>query len=546
MKDSKPSKEIQNDLKIKSVFLANMSHNLRSPMTGITGLLTLLEDTKLSKEQSDYIGMLKECSINLMTIINDILDYSKLEAGKVILNNQCIDFKTCIESANDIILSQVYKNNIEYTYEIDSKIPITVKCDYNRLKQVLLNLLSNSIKFTKNGSINLKIEMITRNILKFTIRDTGCGIDETQFDCLFKAFSQTDSGLSLNYKEGTGLGLAICKQIIQLMNGTIWLEESQINKGTTICFEIKTDECDGDEYIEPLPLVNDVNFKNKRVFIIDDKLHNRLSLSRMVIKWGMIATVYTNATEALYFLKTTTFDLGLVDICMPDTNGIEFATKFIKQNKNLNKPYVPLIALSSLGENIIDGIFKDYLIKPVKESKLKSICNSLFINTLVKDPNHNVQYSIHHADNLFTPNESKELKENIRILIVEDMPTIQFIIKSYLYKLGYNSITIVDNGKKCIEILEEKTFEIILLDIKMPIMDGETVLKYLKDYFNGNKHNYIKLSNKNYPYIIATTAYALADDHDKYLNIGFDNYLSKPININKLNECMNTFLKSLF
>lgn len=527
----------ENNFNHKSLFLANINHELRTPMNGIIGMLTLLEDTILNNEQKDYIEMMRECSVSLMSIINDILDYSKLEAGKVNLNNECIDLRHTIDSTNDIILSKLHEKNLIYNYTIDNNINFKINCDSARIKQVLLNLLSNSIKFTENGSIFLDIKLLPDNFIKFSIIDTGCGIEKSDQEKLFKSFSQLENPSSTKLYKGTGLGLAISKELVLLMGGNIWVEESTVNKGSTFCFTIKVDSCIGDiididKNIEIL--------RGKTVFVLDDKRENRISCANMLQKLGMIVTTYSDATEALYFLKTQTFNLGLIDCVMPYMPGPTFGVKLKEQLSNQKSPDIPLISCSSLGENYINNeLFKAHLIKPIKENKLKSIMIDIFMATQYKYKIPPSQPQLH--SNYININ----IKQDVRILLVEDILINQKVVLSFLNKMGFKNIDVVDDGVKCLEKMSTTKYDLIFLDIRMPNMDGSAVIKYIIDYYTTRKPVQYKLLNNRKPYIIAVTAYCLKEDKDKYLEMGFDDYIPKPININDLNKCITICIENL-
>ena len=533
----------------KSLFLANMSHEIRTPLNGIIGMLTLLDDTLLTNEQRDYTEMLRECSNNLMAIINDILDFSKLDAGKVNLDIKCHSLRKCIESANDILASKIFEKGLDYNFIINPNVPEYIDVDCNRLKQVILNLLNNAIKFTDNGSIfidvtreyPIKKEQTNNNImLKFSITDTGCGISEDDKIKLFESFSQINRTQGLKINEGTGLGLAISKKIINLMNGNIWLDWSEINSGSRFCFTIYTNECK-DEIPETDTQITHNILAGKKIFILDDNRENRLGLANLVHKWGMIPQTFSSALETLYMLKLkpSEFDLGLVDVYMPEMSGKEFAIKFKKQNEDNKRDHIPLIALSSLGDVQHDysPYFVGQLMKPVKESKLRELC----IETLANNYNRSSQ------NNIFMDLEV-DLKDSISILLVEDVLINQKVVSTFLNKLGFVKIDIAEDGKKCLEMLSKKKYDIILLDIRMPIMNGETVCKYILNYYSETQqcsNHEFKLSNMRKPYIIAVTAYSQKEDREKYLNMGFNDYISKPINIHHLEHSMKIFMKSM-
>lgn len=538
----------KNDLSI----LLNMSHQIRTPLNGIIGMLTLLEDTNLSTNQIDYVSMVKECSFNLITIINDILDFSKLQNNKITLNQESVNIYECVNTVNDIILSKIYEKGLKYNFKINDNIPKYITVDSFRLNQILLNILTNAVKFTNIGNISLNIYSISLDTFKFIknkydtldnyinsenlfirfdITDTGCGIDQNDYNKLFKSFNKFNKNfVSSDIYDSTGLGLIICKELIKLMNGVIWLEDSTLNKGSTFSFVIPIENTkniilDNSKNILSTDIIDESVLKDLCVLIIDDNLHNRISLTGIVTKWGMKAYAFSNCEEALCYTELYKFDIGLIDICMPEMNGITFAIK-LKEQKNSCNNNIPLIALSSLDDKITNNVnyFKTILLKPIKETDLKiSIINSLEKDTISK-----------HTTLL----DEYYYKHQIKILIVEDNEVNLKILVKFIEKLGYNNIKTAVNGEKCIDLFLEDNFDIIFMDIKMPIMDGDIalqkILKYTKDY-----------PNKLKPFIIAISAYSQREDKDKYLQIGFNDFISKPISISDLNYIFTNYIKKI-
>jgi signal transduction histidine kinase/PleD family two-component response regulator len=536
--------------KHKSNFLANITHEIRTPINGIVGMIALMGDTQLTEEQTSYLEMVKECSFNLMSIINDILDYSKLEAGKLVIDAKCMSLRKCIESTNDIILSKSYEKEVEYTYDVDSRIPELIKGDMNRIKQIILNLLSNAFKFTDHGSIHLQVDKITKEefknevinnndlFLKFSITDTGCGISKDDTSKLFQSFSQINNGTSTKLYGGTGLGLAICKELVTLMNGNIYLDKSVLNEGSTFSFTIQTKSC-----VSENEKIKDTILQNLNILIVDDNLQNRMSLTAMVTKWGMKAHVFSNSQEALFYTKFQTFDMGLIDICMPRMDGKMLVQKLSSQLKD---NMFPVIGLSSLGDKLKDSnLFHTILLKPVKESKLKELCMELILKkeeTSIASTSKSISND---TNSLPIIDIYSEIKPNVRLLVAEDVYINQCVLINFLKKLGYLNVDLVSNGIDCISKLEENEYDVLLLDIRMPGMNGDEIIKEIEKYYSKKEKSDYHFKNSQKPFSIAITAYCLKDDKEKYLTMGFDEYISKPIDINKLKISLDNAMEHI-
>lgn len=522
--------------KAKSEFLANMSHEIRTPMNGIIGMANLLESTELTEKQLEYSGSIKRSAYSLLNIINDILDFSKIEAGKLDLEKIEFNLYTTIEDIINILKIHAKIKNIGLNYKIDPSVTSFVKGDPGRLRQILNNLISNAIKFTDRGSVSLDINLAKDKgdgyiTLIFSVTDTGIGIDKNKIENLFEPFTQANSSTTRKYG-GTGLGLSISRQIVEMMGGKI-KAESEPGKGSVFSFTSVFEKQKQEKYIlkhEPLRENRSYNeyLKDIKILIVDNNTQSRTAVVKMLKSWECI---YSEASDALTALdrlhkaveNNSPFDIAIMEMLLPETNG-ETLGRMIKGNKLLNNTKLVMITtVGNIGDvkRLEKAGFSGYFVKPVKYSEL---FNCLL---MIKEQEHdNIRVVTRH-----TINEIK--KSDLHILLVEDNKVNQNVAKGLIENMGYK-IDTADNGKDAIHILKKSKYDLILMDIQMPVMDGYKTTAYIR---SGKS----KKIDCKVP-IIAITAHAQKKDRDRCLNAGMNDYISKPIELTVLSEAINNCL----
>jgi signal transduction histidine kinase/DNA-binding response OmpR family regulator len=509
----------------KDLFLANMSHEIRTPLNGIVGFNQLLMNTELNEQQKKYLFSMNHCSIQLMQIINDVIDFSKLSSGNMELNNDCVSIKEIMNNVYETLRDRIHIKKHKYSITIDNEVPEFIVIDKQKLTQIIINLICNSINYTlKNGIITINISNI-KNMLQISVTDNGIGISEQNKYKLFNSFSQIENSLT---KTGTGLGLAISKRLVELLDGKINVT-STLGKGSTFYFTCKhfpmkdiEDELKRDSKL----------LENKYILVVDDDSDNRVLLTDMLFELKMNPIICASGKEALKYISANryNFELGLLDICMPEMNGVELSNHI----KGL-KPLFPLVALSSAVEFINTSNFYSVLNKPINKLQLFNIIHKIVtLNT--KDSSY-IGQTITPTSKSSNNLENKDFNKNLKILIAEDISYNQILIHNIVNSLGYNNVTVVSDGQETIEVIDESntkgnSFDILLLDLRMPKINGYEVIEHIK--------------KKGYPLpkIVVVTASVLKEDIKKCHNMGVEYFITKPIDIKHIKTVLLKLSKS--
>jgi CheY-like chemotaxis protein len=496
-----------------------MSHEIRTPMNGVIGMTSILADTGLTDMQRDCVSTISTSGESLMNVINDILDFSKIDSGRIELESRPFNIRHCVEEALDLFAAQIRIKRLEAVYLVAPDVPSHLIGDRMRLRQILLNLIGNAIKFTSKGEIAVNVECKGHREkgyeLLFSVIDTGIGITKTGIEKLFKAFQQVDTSTTRRYG-GTGLGLVISKRLAEFMGGTMWVE-SVPGSGSTFFFSVtlKASEAPVPDHQSPKSSL----LGSHTALIVDDNSTNRRILEIQLKIWGMKTTSASSGAEGLRKMAEQSFDVVLIDFQMPEMDGVTLARKIRQRTQT------PLILLSSSDE-IIAGedanLFQIQISKPIRHSSL--------FHALLKIIGAEPRQPLKIAEKNF--DSTMATKHPLRILLAEDNSVNQKVGLLMLSRLGYTADLVAD-GQVALTAVEKTQYDLILMDIQMPNMDGIDAARLIRK----------KLGAKC-PSIFALTAEALEGDKQRFLGLGFDGYLSKPLLTHTLQDTLRAVRSS--